>query len=219
MRKLVVVAILSSACDAQSTGAPPTATEPAKPNEPTDDSEAAAVSKALQGAFSMSWWRDGPERHPEVWSIDGASLVRWDGTKEERGEITIVARCLAKVKWAEGTTTYEEFLVDGSTIWFGEEGGATLDERTVVCTSLGVWVLEGTTCTKWSPGGFSSRASGLSPEPATCSIAEDGAFVAGTHRWPRRGDLFVRADFEGRKPTPPQRFDSLAAAKAAASSP
>ncbi len=213
MRRLVV-AIALVACDG---GSPPAEAAPtsAAPVEPTDENEAAAVLKALQGTYSMAWWRDGPEKHPEVWSIDGDTLVRWDGTKEEQGKITIVARCLARVDWASGTHTYEEFVIEGSTIWFGEEGGVTLNYRTVVCTSLGVYVLEGRKCTKWSPGGFSSHASGLSPESASCDVADDGAFVAGTSRWPRQGALFMRADFGTRKPTPPQRFDSLAAAKAA----
>jgi hypothetical protein len=183
------------------------------------EGQAKELRAALQGTFSMPWWRGGPEQHPEVWSVDGDAIIRWDGTKEEAATMLVVAPCLLKVTWGDGTHTYEEFVIDEESIWFGEEGGRTSDGRTVVCTSRGVWVLAGDTCTLWAPGGFSRRASGLNPMDATCSLATDGTFDADGTRFAPRGEVLLRADFDARRPKPPVRFPSLAEAKAAARTP
>ena len=186
-----------------------------RPSELIEASEMNEVSAAIAGTFSMPWWRDGPHQHPEVWSIDGGTLTRWDGAKEATAELVIVAPCLAKVKWPGGHFTYEEFVIDGETVWFGEEGGRTHGGRTVVCSSQGVWVLDDHGCRSWKPGVFAAHPSGLNPTDTSCAITEAGGFEADGTRWPKQGDVFVRADFAKRQPRPPERFASLADAKAA----
>jgi hypothetical protein len=174
------------------------------------------VLASLQGTFSMPWWRDGHPQHPEVWSFAGDTLTRWNGTKDETAKVAIVAPCLAKITWASGASTYEEFVIDGDTVWFAEEGGGTYGDRAVICTSRSVWVLDKNgICRAWELALFSPHPSGLAPKDTTCKISDAGVFEADGKRWQQRDEAFFRLDFDKRKPQPPVRYPSLADAKAA----
>lgn len=220
--RLVLAALVASgaACDRPSPPPRASATEAAPAaNKPRDallvEGEADAVRAAIQGTFAMPWWRGQGEKHPEVWTLAGDTLSRWDGTTTEVGKTVLAAPCLLRVRWPSGSTTYEPFVVDGATIWFGVSGGSTRGDRTVVCASEGVWVLGHGGCRRWSPGGISTNASGLHAEEASCSLAADGTFTAGGRTWVKRGGVLVDDGFEARRQAPPQRFPGPAEAMSA----
>ncbi|MBX7082593.1 MAG: hypothetical protein K1X88_25535, partial [Nannocystaceae bacterium] len=175
------------------------------------EGEAESVQAALQGTFAMPWWRGDGERHPEVWSIAGEQLTRWDGTSTEVATLRVIAPCLARIDWPSGSFTYQEFVLDGDRVWFGTSGGPAQADRTVACSSLGVWVLGPDGCKRWAPGGFSSNASGLSAHDATCALAANGDFTADGNTWVKQGDVRFERAFTTRKQTPPVRHASLAA--------
>ena len=205
-----------AACDDRPAPAPATSDTAAAPVPvPIDPAQAEAVRERLQGTWSMSWWRGDSGQHPEVWSIAGDTLTRWDGTKEEAAKLTVIAPCLMKVQWASGSNTLEEFVIDGDDVYFAQAGGRTDGARTVVCAADGAWVLEGGECHAWKQVLMRPTRSDLSHERATCSIAADGAFEAEGKRFPRRGDVFVADDFERVRAKPATRFASLAEAKSA----
>jgi len=208
--------LVLAACDDGPAPAPATADTAAAPAPaPIDPMQAETVRERLQGTWSMSWWRGDATQHPEVWSIAGDTLTRWDGTNEETAKLTVLAPCLMKVQWPSGSNTLEEFVIDGDDVYFGQAGGRTDGERTVVCAADGAWVLEGGQCHAWKQVLMRPSRSDLSHERATCSIAADGAFEAEGKRFPRRGDVFVADDFERVRAKPATRFASLAEAKTA----
>jgi hypothetical protein len=183
-------------------------------DELISDEAAASTLTALQGTFSMPWWRGDAESHPEVWSIDGETITRWDGRKDELGKLQIVAPCQAKVDWASGSSTYETFVIDGDTVWFVQSGGGTFGDRTIVCDQLAIWELAAGKCRKWTVALISARPGGLEPEESACTRTAAGDFEAGDRRWTKHGERLMRADFDPRTEKPPKRFASLAAAKA-----
>lgn len=210
---------LGLACNGSSPPPPEHHDERAPVSKPADaplaEGEAEATRAALQGTFAMPWWRGDGDRHPEVWSIAGDELTRWDGKATEVAKLMVVAPCLARVDWPSGSFTYESFVIDGEQVWFGASGGPARGDRTIACSSLGVWVLAPGGCKRWSPGGFSSNASGLSASEATCSLAPNGDFTADGNTWVKQGDVRFERGFTDRKQPPPMRHTSLAAAMAA----
>jgi hypothetical protein len=185
MRRLtaLALALLLLGCGKQDDKQPPPSgerTEEPVPETPKDAPSGPFAGFDFEAAASKwhgAWTLPGSTGRMVAWSIEGTTLIEFDGEKEQTYEFAIYSPCQITYTDAEaGVTTYKTFTFAGDRLHAGlGSAGAVVGEAIVACMSGKTFVRRGEECLEWS-----EMFDNWKSKPAECEITgagEDRKFV------------------------------------------
>lgn len=144
-----------------------------------------AATAKWQGAWTLP---SGSIGRTVAWTIDGTTLIEFDGQTEKTYEFAIYSPCQVTYTDAEaGVTTYQTFTFASETLHAGlGAAGTVIGDATVACMGGKTYVLRGEECLEWS-----EMFDDWKSEKADCKITGEGAerkFVTADGELPFIGD-------------------------------
>ncbi len=130
-----------------------------------------ALHKKLQGS-----WLAGGGTTPDVWSLDHDSLLAIDAEgKRTSSTLRLLAPCYYVHGRPDGNFgVYSVFAFDGDTLYLGlGSAGVVQGSRTVACVASGVYVLDGSACTRWTHKAFPKPGDEWEKEVGDCKYSDD----------------------------------------------